>query len=102
MVGCKHDLSPTLFPIGNQENKRWGTSPQQAGKLDWCAGARIVSGGADDYENQKGCNGMKLVAKKRISTLKQYRELENKIKDGFKCLILWVILMMVAGNSYLN
>ena len=62
----------------------------------------IVSGGAADYENQKGCNGMKLVVKKRISTLKQYHEIENKIKDGFKCLILWVILMMVAGNSYLN
>ena len=45
---------------------------------------------------------MKLVVKKRISTLKQYHEIENKIKDGFKCLILWVILMMVAGNSYLN
>ena len=45
---------------------------------------------------------MRLVIRKRISTLKQYRELENKIKEGFKCLILWAILMIVAGNSYLN
>ena len=45
---------------------------------------------------------MRLVVKKRISTLKQYREFENKIKDGFKCLIFWTILMIVAGNSYIN
>lgn len=45
---------------------------------------------------------MRLAIRKRISTIKQYRELENKIKDGFKCLILWAILMIVAGNSYLN
>ena len=45
---------------------------------------------------------MRLVIRKRISTLKQYREFENKIKKGFKCLILWAILMIVAGNSYLN
>ena len=45
---------------------------------------------------------MRLVIRKRISTLKQYRELENKIKDGIKCLILWAILMIVAGNKYLN
>ena len=45
---------------------------------------------------------MRLAIRKRISTLKQYHEIENKIKDGFKCLILWAILMIVAGNSYLN
>ena len=45
---------------------------------------------------------MNLKTRKRISTLKQYRELENKTKDGFKFLILWAILMIVAGNSYLN
>ena len=45
---------------------------------------------------------MRLVIRKRISILKQYRELENKIKEGFKCLILWAVLMIVAGNSYLN
>lgn len=45
---------------------------------------------------------MRLVIRKRISILKQYHEIENKIKDGFKCLILWAILMIVAGNSYLN
>ena len=45
---------------------------------------------------------MNLKTKKRLSTLKQYREVENKIKDGFKCLILWAILMIVAGNSYIN
>ena len=45
---------------------------------------------------------MNLKTRKRISTLKQYREVENKIKAGFKCLILWAILMIVAGNSYLN
>ena len=45
---------------------------------------------------------MRLVVKKRISTLKQYRELENKIKDGVEGLIFWAILMIAAGNSYLN
>ena len=45
---------------------------------------------------------MRLVVKKRISTLNQYRELENKIKEGFKGIIFWTILMIVAGNSYLN
>lgn len=45
---------------------------------------------------------MRLVVKKRISTLKQYRELENDVKEGFKGIILWAILMIVAGNSYLN
>ena len=45
---------------------------------------------------------MRLVVKKRVSTLKQYRELENKIKEGFKGIILWAILMIVAGNNYLN
>lgn len=45
---------------------------------------------------------MRLVVKKRFSTLKQYRELENKIKDGIKGFIFWAVLMMVAGNSYLN
>ena len=45
---------------------------------------------------------MRLAIRKRISILKQYHEIENKIKDGFKFLILWTILMIVAGNSYLN
>ena len=45
---------------------------------------------------------MRLVVKKRISTLKQYRELENDVKDGVKGIIFWTILMVVAGNSYLN
>lgn len=45
---------------------------------------------------------MNLKIRKRISTLKQYHAIENKIKDGFKFLILWAILMIVAGNSYLN
>ena len=45
---------------------------------------------------------MNLKTRKRISTLKQYREFENKIKEGFKCLILWAILMIVAGSNYLN
>ena len=45
---------------------------------------------------------MNLKTRKRISTLKQYRELENKIKDGLKVFLFWVILMIVAGNSYLN
>ena len=45
---------------------------------------------------------MRLAVKKRISTLKQYRELENEIKEGIKGLLFWTILMVVAGNSYLN
>ena len=45
---------------------------------------------------------MRLVVKKRISTLKQYRELENDVKEGFKGFIFWAVLMMVAGNNYLN
>ena len=45
---------------------------------------------------------MRLVVKKRISTLKQYRELEKNIKDGIKGFLFWTILMIVAGNSYLN
>ena len=45
---------------------------------------------------------MNLKTRKRISTLKQYREFENKIKEGFKCLIFWTILMIVAGSNYLN
>ena len=43
---------------------------------------------------------MNLKTKKRLSTLKQYREVENKIKDGFKVIIFWTTLMIVAG--YLN
>lgn len=45
---------------------------------------------------------MNLKIRKRISTLNQYRELENKIKEGFKGFIFWAILMLVAGNNYLN
>ena len=45
---------------------------------------------------------MKLVVKKRISTLNQYHEIENKIKEGIKVIIFWTVLMIVAGNSYLN
>ena len=45
---------------------------------------------------------MNLKTKKRFSTLKQYREFENKIKDGFKVIIFWAILMIVAGSNYLN
>ena len=45
---------------------------------------------------------MNLKTRKRISTLKQYREAENRIKDGIKGFLFWVILMIVAGNSYLN
>ena len=45
---------------------------------------------------------MNLKTKKRISTLKQYREFEKNIKEGIKGLVLWAILMIVAGNSYLN
>lgn len=45
---------------------------------------------------------MNLKTRKRISTLKQYRELESEIKDGFKGIIFWTILMIVAGNNYLN
>ena len=45
---------------------------------------------------------MNLKTRKRTSTLNQYHEIENKIKDGLKVFIFWVILMIVAGNSYLN
>ena len=45
---------------------------------------------------------MNLKTRKRISTLKQYRELEDDIKEGFKGIIFWTTLMVVAGNSYLN
>ena len=45
---------------------------------------------------------MRLVIRKRISTLKQYHEIENKIKDGVEGLIFWAVLMLVAGNNYLN
>lgn len=61
-----------------------------------------ISGGASDYENQKGGSIMNLKTRKRISTLKQYHAIERNIKDGIRCLILWAILMIVAGNSYLN
>ena len=45
---------------------------------------------------------MNLKTRKRISTLKQYRELENKVKEGIKGLLFWAILMVVAGSNYLN
>lgn len=45
---------------------------------------------------------MNLKTRKRISTLNQYHEIENKIKEGIKVIIFWTILMIVAGNSYLN
>lgn len=45
---------------------------------------------------------MNLKTRKRVSTLNQYHEIENKIKEGFKVVILWAILMIVAGSSYLN
>ena len=45
---------------------------------------------------------MNLKTKKRLSTLKQYRELEKNIKEGIKGIILWTILMVVAGSNYLN
>lgn len=45
---------------------------------------------------------MRLTIRKRISTLNQYHEIENKIKDGLKVFIFWAILMIVAGNSNLN
>lgn len=45
---------------------------------------------------------MNLKTRKRISTIKQYRELENKIKDGIKVFLFWTILMITTGNSYLN
>ena len=45
---------------------------------------------------------MNLKTRKRISTLKQYRELENDVKEGFKGIIFWTILMVVAGSNYLN
>ena len=45
---------------------------------------------------------MRLVIRKRFSTLKQYHEIENKIKDAAEGIIFWAILMIVAGNKYLN
>ena len=45
---------------------------------------------------------MNLKTRKRISTLKQYREFEKNIKDGIKGLLFWIILMVVAGSNYLN
>lgn len=45
---------------------------------------------------------MNLKIRKRISTLNQYYKIENKIKDGVKGLVFWAILMIVAGNEYLN
>ena len=45
---------------------------------------------------------MNLKIKKRISTLKQYHEIENKIKEGIKGFLLWAVLMIVAGSNYLN
>ena len=45
---------------------------------------------------------MRLITKKRISTIEQYHKAENKIKNGIEGLVFWAILMMVAGNSYLN
>ena len=45
---------------------------------------------------------MNLKTRKRISTLKQYREFEKNIKEGLKGIIFWTILMVVAGSNYLN
>ena len=45
---------------------------------------------------------MNLKTRKRISTLKQYRELENEVKDGIKGIIFWAVMMIVAGSNYLN
>ena len=45
---------------------------------------------------------MNLKTRKRISILKQYRELENEVKEAVKGIIFWAILMIVAGNNYLN
>ena len=45
---------------------------------------------------------MNLKTRKRISTLNQYYKIEKKIKDDFKGFIFWTVLMIVAGNSYLN
>ena len=67
-----------------------------------CSSKGVISGGAADYGNQKGGDRMRLVIRKRISTLKQYHEIENKIKDGVEGLIFWAVLMLVAGNNYLN
>lgn len=55
-----------------------------------------------DYENQKGGREMSLKTKKRVSTLKQYYKIENKIKEGIKVIIFWAVLMIVAGSNYLN
>lgn len=45
---------------------------------------------------------MNLKTRKRVSTLNQYNEIETKIKDGLKVFILWAVMMIVAGSSYLN
>lgn len=45
---------------------------------------------------------MNLKIRKRISTLNQYHAIERTIKDGLKGFVFWAVLMMVAGNSYLN
>ena len=45
---------------------------------------------------------MRLVVKKRISTLNQYYKIEKNIKEGIKVIIFWTILMVVSENSYLN
>ena len=45
---------------------------------------------------------MNLKTRKRISTLKQYREFEKNIKEGIKGLLFWAVLMIVAGSNYLN
>ena len=56
----------------------------------------------EDYLKNIEIAKMNLKTKKRISTLNQYYKIEKKIKDGFKVIIFWTILMIVAGNSYLN
>ena len=56
----------------------------------------------EDYLKNMEIAKMNLKTKKRISTLNQYYKIEKKIKDGFKVIIFWTILMIVAGNSYLN
>lgn len=45
---------------------------------------------------------MNLKTRKRISTLKQYYEIENKIKDAAEGIIFWAVFMLITGNSYLN
>ena len=56
----------------------------------------------EDYLKNMEIAKMNLKTKKRFSTLNQYYKIEKKIKDGFKVIIFWTILMIVAGNSYLN